>query len=248
MTNHHNPGREKKWGVSLPEKQIYAGYYCRYDGKLIYVVTLAKDADTDEDMIIYAPATYADQHPYYTMTKASFCEQVIVGGVKQAKFKRRTDMKASEGLIEHFKSDGLRGPIRKRYAKEKADYELWRRPRANTYHEYAKQLCEGYRFNRAKYQLCVQERRYIGLTKEDFQWLKADLSFLQNCLKTVLKDYAGYFDERFIQGLSIRKYAEAHGLNRGSVDHIQRKLFHALAQALKERDEAEGTDRLVHNK
>jgi len=62
-------------------------------------------------------------------------------------------------------------------------------------------------------------------------------------VKTVLKDYAGYFDERFIQGLSIRKYAQAHGLNRGSVDHLQRKFFTALATTLKERDEAEGTSR-----
>ncbi len=232
----------------MPEKRIYSGYYRRYDGKLIYVVTLAKDTDTGEDVVIYAPATYVNQHPYYTMTKSSFCEQVVVDGVKQAKFKRRTNMKASKDLAAHFEADRLRGPIRKRYAEERADYERWFKPEARTYHEYAKQLCEGYRFNRAKYQLCAREKRYIGLTKEEFQCLKADLSFLQNCLKTVLKDYAGYFDERFIQGLSIRKYAEAHDLNRGSVDHIQRKLFHALAVALKERDEAEGTSRLIHDK
>ena len=71
--------------------------------------------------------------------------------------------------------------------------------------------------------------------------------FLKNCLKTVLNDYTGYFDERFAKGLSIRKYAQAHDLNRGSVDHLQRKIFTALAQALKERDEAEGRNRLREN-
>ena len=112
------------------------------------------------------------------------------------------------------------------------------------YYEYAKKLCEGYRFSKAKYALCVKEKRYIGISKNDFRELKSDLLFLQNCLKTVLRDYAGYFEERFVQGLSIRKYAQAHDLNRGSVDHLQRKFFAALAQALKERDEADGRSRL----
>ena len=38
--------------------------------------------------------------------------------------------------------------------------------------------------------------------------------------------------------------AEAHQLNRGSVDYQQKKFFSALARLLKERDEAEGTCRL----
>ena len=42
-----------------------------------------------------------------------------------------------------------------------------------------------------------------------------------------------------------RKYAEAHQLNRGSVDYQQKKFFSALASLLKERDEAEGTCRLL---
>lgn len=73
---------------------------------------------------------------------------------------------------------------------------------------------------------------------------RVDLLFLQNCLRTVLSDYASYFEERFVKGMSIRKYAQAHGLNRGSVDHLQRKLFAALAQVLRERDEADGRSRL----
>lgn len=115
------------------------------------------------------------------------------------------------------------------------------------YYEYAKKLCEGYRFSLSKYELCIREKRYIGISKEDFRELKSDLAFLKNCLKTVLNDYASYFEERFAKGLSIRKYAQAHGLNRGSVDHLQRKIFTALAQALKERDKAEGQNRLREN-
>ena len=40
--------------------------------------------------------------------------------------------------------------------------------------------------------------------------------------------------------MSIRRYAEAHQLNRGSVDYLQKKFFSALAHLLKERDEAGG--------
>lgn len=47
-----------------------------------------------------------------------------------------------------------------------------------------------------------------------------------------------------MDGLSIRKYADAHQLNRGSVDYLQKKLLTALAQLLKERDEADGICRL----
>ena len=70
------------------------------------------------------------------------------------------------------------------------------------------------------------------------------MQFLDNALKTILSEYRDYFQERFVEGLSIRKYAVAHQLNRGSVDYLQKKFFSALALLLKERDEAEGRCRL----
>ena len=123
-------------------------------------------------------------------------------------------------------------------------YENWCRLCAAFYYEYKEKLCEGYRSSHAKYALCVKEKACIGISKENLEGLKNDLIFLWNCLKTVLNDYAGYFEARFAKGLSTRKYAEDHSLNRGSVDHPQRKSFTALAQTLKERDEAEGRSRL----
>lgn len=83
-----------------------------------------------------------------------------------------------------------------------------------------------------------------AITRSDFAKLKEDLQFLDNALKTVLAVYRDYFQERFVVGLSIRKYAEAHQLNWGSVDYLQKKFFSALARLLKERDEAEGRYRL----
>lgn len=228
----------------MADRRIYAGYYRRYDGKIIYVVTMAKDADTDEDIVIWTPTVYSDKRVYYTMSKQSFCEDILIDGARQAKFKRQTQMQVSTAAIDNFEEDGFRGPVRKVDAHTEDGYDDWHRPSASSYQEYAKKLCEGYRFSRAKYALCVKEKRYIGISKEDFRELKSDLIFLQNCLKTVLSDYADYFDERFVKRLSIRKYAQAHDLNRGSVDHLQRKFFAALAQALRERDEADGRSRL----
>lgn len=224
-------------------RRIYAGYYRRYDGKMIYVVTIAKDADTDEDTVIWTPTAFSKKRAYYTMSKRSFCEYVSVGGVRKAKFKRQTQMRMPPSVAEGFEEDGFVRPARRTSARIE-EYDDWHRPNADTYYEYAKKLCEGYRFSKAKYALCIREKRYIGISKKDFQELKNDLLFLRNCLKTVLSDYAGYFEERFVQGLSIRKYAQAHDLNRGSVDHLQRKFFTALAQTLKERDEADDRSRL----
>ena len=227
----------------MADRRIYAGYYRRYDGKMIYVVTMAKDADTDEDVVIWMPTVFSEKRTYYTMSKRSFCEYVSVDGVRKAKFKRQTQMHIPPSVVEGFEEDGFVRPQR-RTSNHIEEYDDWHRPNAATYYEYAKKLCEGYRFSKAKYNLCVKEKRYIGISKEDFRGLKGDLLFLKNCLKTVLCDYAGYFEERFVQGLSIRKYAQAHDLNCGSADYLQRKFFVALAQALKERDNADGRSRL----
>ncbi|MCI9549134.1 MAG: DUF1653 domain-containing protein [Oscillospiraceae bacterium] len=231
----------------MGNRRIYAGYYRRYDSKLIYVVTVAKDTDTDKEMVIWTPATYSEKHTYYTTSKQSFCESVLVDGARQPKFKRQTQMRVLDSVMESFEAEGFFRLPRKTDSHINDGYDTWCRPRVASYYEYAKKLCKGYRFSLSKYELCIREKRYIGISKEDFKELKSDLAFLKNCLKTVLNDYASYFEERFAKGLSIRKYAQAHGLNRGSVDHLQRKFFTAFAQALKERDEAEGQNRLQEN-
>ena len=184
-------------------RRICAGYYRRYDGKVVYVVSLAMDADTGEETVIWTAYPFADVPRYCASSKKSFCAFVEVDGERKVKYQQ-----------------------------------------AATYHAYAKNLCENYNFDRNKYRLCVREKKFAAITRSDFAKLKEDLQFLDNAMKTVLDEYKDYFQERFVDGLSIRKYAEAHQLNRGSVDHLQKKFFVALARLLKERDEAEGKCRL----
>ena len=41
------------------EKRVFAGYYTRYDGAQIFVVTVATDADTGEETVIFQKHIYA---------------------------------------------------------------------------------------------------------------------------------------------------------------------------------------------
>ena len=227
-------------------RRISAGYYRRYDGKVVYVVSLATDADTGEETVIWTTYPFAEVPKYYTSSKNSFCAFVEVNGERKAKYKRLLNMKISGEAIERLEEEGFRGPVRKQKnwqldeVYDSRDYQ-----QSLTYYAYAKDLCEHYNFDRNKYRLCVKEKRFAAITKSDFAKLKEDLQFLDSALKTVLATYQDYFRERFVDGLSIRKYADTHQLNRGSVDYQQKKFFSALACLLKERDEAEGTCRLL---
>ena len=213
----------------MAERKIRAGYYQRYDRKVVYVISLATDADTGEESVIWTTYPFAAVPKYYTSSKKSFCAFVEVNGERKAKYKRLLNMKVRKR--KNWQLDE---------AYDSRDYQ-----QSLTYYAYAKDLCEHYNFDRNKYRLCVKEKRFAAITKSDFAKLKEDLQFLDNALKTVLAAYQDYFRERFMDGLSIRKYAEAHQLNRGSVDYQQKKFFSALASLLKERDEAEGTCRLL---
>lgn len=226
-------------------RRICAGYYRRYDGKVVYVISTATDADTGEETVIWTAYPFAETPRYYTSSKKSFCAFVEVGGEQKAKYKRLTNMRVSEAAIERLEDEGFRGPVRKNQTQQMdEEYDSRTYQQAATYHAYAKELCENYTFDRNKYRLCVKEKRFAAITRSDFAKLKEDLQFLDNALKTVLLEYQDYFRERFVEGLSIRKYAESHQLNRGSVDYMQKKFFSALARLLKERDEAEGKCRL----
>ena len=230
----------------MADRKIRAGYYRRYDRKVVYVISLATDADTGEETVIWTTYPFADVPKYYTSSKKSFCAFVEVDGERKAKYKRLLNMKISGEVIERLEEEEFRGPVRKRQRPQLDEaYDSRKYQQSLTYYAYAKDLCEHYNFDRNKYRLCVKEKRFAAITKSDFAKLKEDLQFLDDAMKTVLTTYQDYFRERFVDGLSIRKYAEAHQLNRGSVDYQQKKFFSALASLLKERDEAEGTCRLL---
>ena len=61
-------------------KRVFDGFYLSYDGNMICVVTVAKDADTGEDIVICQKNIYSQTPEYFTMTKASFCKPVLHDG------------------------------------------------------------------------------------------------------------------------------------------------------------------------
>ena len=67
-------------------RRICAGYYRRYDGKVVYVVSLATDSDTGEETVIWTSYPFAEVPRYYTSSKKSFCAFVEVDGEQKAKY------------------------------------------------------------------------------------------------------------------------------------------------------------------
>ena len=99
-------------------RRICAGYYRRYDGKVVYVISTATDADTGEEMVIWTAYPFAETPKYYTSSKKSFCAFVEVNGDRKVKYKRLTNMKISEAAIERLEDEGFRGPVRKRQRRQ----------------------------------------------------------------------------------------------------------------------------------
>lgn len=52
-------------------RRICAGYYRRYDRKVVYVVSLAIDADTVEETAVWTAYPFADVPRYYTSSQSS---------------------------------------------------------------------------------------------------------------------------------------------------------------------------------
>ena len=190
-------------------RRIFAGFYKRYDNKYIYVVAVVPDVDTGSQVVIFHEGIDACECKYYSMTKQSFCEMVEVDGEWVDKFTRQPQLKISDTHIQNLIDGGFSGPVRKKTPKDEdlLAYESRRFRRAETYTDYAKDLCTNYKIDLRRYNLCVAQKRYI-------------------------------------EGKSVRKYAEAHSMNRGSVDHLNRKFIAELAAALKARDDADGVCRL----
>lgn len=226
------------------DKRVYAGYYKRYDGKLFYVVTMAKDGVTGEDMVIYMPYSIRNDENYLTISKKQFCEPVMVDGKLRARYKRQTQMRVEQDFIDSLENDLLPTPKRQRVPRP--DEEKYREYRtATNYYDYAKDLCVNYLVDLRKYKFSKNYYDdFIALSKKEMEIVYEDLKFIKTCFQTVLRDYAEFFNERFIKRLSIRKYAEAHNMNRGSVENIQRKMYKKLSALLYERDQADGKVRI----
>lgn len=233
----------------MPEvrlRKIYAGYYRRYDRKAFYVVTEATDYDTGEKTVIMQEYSLVSAKPFITMSRASFCEVVTLpNGRKIDKFTRDTNIPISNSHVDSLKRKGLRGPSRRHEKIEEDEYCARDYQNSHSYYDYAKDVIDHYLVDRKRLDLCVREKRLIGLlSMEDFKKMRSDILYFEKVLDGILSEYKEFFDERFRKKKSIRKYAAEHNLNRGSVNYIQKKFYNAFAEQLAIRDKAENVCRL----
>lgn len=229
------------------DRKIYAGYYRRYDRKAFYVVTEATDYDTGEPTVIMQEYSLVSAKPFVTVSKESFCEVVTLpDGKKVDRFTRDTNIHVSDYFIDCLKEKGMRGPVRHNKKEQPDEYCARSYQVSHTYFEYAKDIIDHYVIDRKRFDLCVKEKRLVGLRgQEDFKKMRSDVLFLEKMLDSILSEYKAFFDERFRQKKSIRQYAAEHDLNRGSVNYIQKKFYTAFAEQLAIRDQAENRCRLI---
>ena len=224
-------------------KRVYAGYYKRHDGKLIYVITIAKDELSGEDTVIYTPYSRRNDVGYFTISKKDFCDPVKIDGKLKVRYKRQTQMRITDDFLEMLICDDLPAPKRKLPPKpDELKSRAYRQ--SATYYDYAKDICTNYLTDVRRYNYLNTTRSVLENCDNAKEIIKEDVDFLKKCFKTVLKDYVSFFEGRFIKRMSVRKYAEEHNMNRGSVEHIQRKMYQELAVLLHERDKADGVVRI----
>lgn len=231
-------------------KRVFAGYYKRYDGKPIYVVRVVKDIDTGEPIVICKDASFAREgnEDYYTISLRSFCEQTEADGELRDKYIRQPRREIDYRVIRRVTEDGFPEPKRKPFTYIDDEYQSRTIRRSRSYYEYAKDICTNYRLDLRRYKLIRERKQYIGVgSKVDYMAMCEDIAFLQQAIKTVLNDYAGLFQKRFAEGLSVRKTADAMQLNRGAVERRQAALYEAFSLLLQQRDEADGVKRITPN-
>ncbi len=205
-------------------KRIYAGYYTRWDKKRIYVVRAVKGIDTGEEIVICKDASFSkkDNEDYYTITKASFCEQVEVDGILRDKYIRQTREEIDRCMVLEVEEDGFEGPKRKPFTYRDDEYVDRNIRTSSSYREYARDICNNYRLDLLRYKLIKERRQYIGVSgRESFSAMCEDISFLQQSLKTVLADHTEIFRARYAKGLSVRKATEELQVNRGVIKQQQ---------------------------
>ena len=217
-------------------KRVFAGYYKRYDGNRIYVVRVVKDIDTGDAVVICKDASFIREgnEEYYTIHLESFCEQVNMDGVLKDKYIRQTRREVEPEMIGEVAEDGFPEPKRKPFTYTDDEYQPRLVRCSCIYYEYAKDICTNYRMDLRRYKLIRERKQYIGMGgKAEYQAMCEDVSFLQQSMRTILKDYSELFQKRFSEGLSVRKTAEAMHLNRGAVERRQAAFYEAFSLLLR---------------
>ena len=233
-------------------EKVKPGIYRVYNGPPVEVIMMVPEADTGKEFVICKKWRFVRNKDYFVVSKENFYSEIEDKfGKKHQRYKYTDFYEEQPSNLEDIAEDGFN--VRDRIVRmhEKAhrfddSYLKHRTLRSSrSYVDYAKDIFEHVTEDRARIELCRSEKKYIGLKKEEFKTLAEDLKYFDLCMKGPLAPFADFINERFgEEPKSIREYAAAHDINRGSVEHIQRKMILAFAEELKKRDEADGIKRI----
>ena len=233
-------------------EKVKPGIYRVYNGSPVEVIMMVPEPETGKEFVICKKWRFVRNKDYFVVSKEKFYSEVEDKyGQKHQLYRYDDSYEEQLSNLEDIEEDGFNVRERIIRMEKKAHrfddtYLKSRRLRSSpSYTEYAKEILLHKTKDEARVRLCRSEKKYVGIKKEDYNILVSDLKFLDICLKGPLAPFADFINERFgEEPKSIREYAAAHDINRGSVEHIQRKMILAFAEELKRRDEADGIKRI----
>ena len=233
-------------------EKVKPGIYRVYNGSPVEVIMMVPEPETGKEFVICKKWRFVRNKDYFVVSKEKFYSEIEDKyGQKHQLYRYDDSYEEQLSNLEDIEEDGFNVRERIIRMEKKAHrfddtYLKSRRLRSSpSYTEYAKDILLHKTKDEARVRLCRSEKKYVGIKKEDYNILVSDLKFLDICLKGSLAPFADFINERFgEEPKSIREYAAAHDINRGSVEHIQRKMILAFAEELKRRDEADGIKRI----
>lgn len=189
-------------------KRVFAGYYERYGLVNIHVAMVVDDVDTGEKVVLFTYEGMHDDGKNHAISLKSFCEEVEYHGKMYPKFKRKTQRYKNNYYEDDLLEAGLK-VLRRHVKTEKHDYTIRTCRQCASYEECAKDMCVHYNEDISRFNQTVRMQRWVGVMEQsEFDALKEDLTFISDCFKTLLKQYATLFKQIYIKGTSIRKCAE----------------------------------------
>ncbi len=225
-------------------RRVTAGFYKTYDGNSVYVVGIFKNVSTNSSVVLCRREYGA--RDYFAINYTDFCSDVEINGKSVPKFHKDPMREKLDPFdINELICQGFPPPVR--HTKEfylDDPFDTFR-PICYSYYEYAKELCDGYVNDLRLYNFIKSGKTWLStVTTDDTQIIVEDIEFVQNAFETVLSEYKSFFTAHCVNKQSIRKYAKEHKLNRGSVEHLKRKMLASLAALLERRDKSENKCRI----
>jgi len=209
------------------KQSLKRGKYESADGKKVFVLDVALNEATGEETVLFYIDNGAQR--LRVLSREMFENKYTV-------FKLRVPRREAKSYL--FTYDDFKSSVPK-------PREFKPQP---SYLDYAKYIIANYAADRRLLDMGKRQKKLVGLRLQDAVMISADHDFLHDCLSNLLSEYKDFVKGCFFDGQSIREYAAAHNLNRGSVEYLRKKFFRDFAYLLERRDKTEDIVRIRRKK